>query len=174
MKRKEISLAQDVFYGALAGTIGAASMMPLRLGARRLGLVQKTIPQAIEEALAARAGVPRGSPRELHHAADQLLHLGFGAALGVAFGLATHRKRSGALTRGIGFGVASWLFGAGVVVPALGAARPLWRARPLEQLVNLAAHVVYGISTALVSDELALQGNHHPSPDEERHRQRVG
>ena len=172
--KSRTSLAKDVFYGALAGSIGAASMVPLRLGARRLGLVQKTVPQAIEEALAARAGVSRGSPKELHHAADQLLHLGFGATLGAVYGVATRRRRHSAITRGLGFGVAAWLFGTGVVVPALGAARPLWRARPLEVLVNLAAHVVYGISTALVADELALQANHRPSPDQERHRQHVG
>jgi putative membrane protein len=168
------SLGRDVFYGALAGTIGAACMTPLRLGARRFGLVDKMVPQAIEEALAARAGIDKATPKELHHAADQLLHLGFGATLGTVYALVTRRRRTSALKRGLVFGTAAYLLGAGVVVPALGAARPLWRARPAEFLVNLASHLLYGVTTALVADEMASQKGHRPTSDWRRHHQHVG
>jgi hypothetical protein len=150
-------VGRDIFYGGLAGATGAACMVPWRLLARRLGLVHKMVPQAIEEALAARVGLDQATPRELHHAMDQVLHLGFGASLGVLYALLTQRRRESAFSRGLVFGGAAYLLGSGVVIPALGAARPLWRARPREQLVNAAAHLVYGLVTALVADELFHQ-----------------
>jgi uncharacterized membrane protein YagU involved in acid resistance len=169
-------LARDVFYGALAGATGAACMVPLRLGARRLGLVHKMVPRAIEEALAARVGLDRATPKELHHALDQLLHLGFGACLGTVYTLSTRRQRAPAVRRGLLFGGAAYLLGAGVIIPALKAARPFWRARPAEQLVNLAAHLLYGVTTVLVADELASQTREPrgPSAGLRRHLQKVG
>jgi hypothetical protein len=171
---------RNLFYGALAGVTGAACMTPVRLAFRRAGLVDKTVPQAIEEKLAHTARhrggwLRREPPPEAHHVADHLLHLGFGAVMGGLFGLFTPRRRSGALSRGVALGGAALLLGAGVVIPLLGAARPLWRARPSEQLVNLVAHLVFGITTALVADELSAQGDeHHTTPDPHRHRTRVG
>jgi putative membrane protein len=178
MERKD--LPRDFFYGALAGVTGAACMTPVRLAFRRAGLVDKTVPQAMEEKLAHTAKHRRGwlrrEPRpEAHHAVDHLLHLGFGAALGGLFGLLTRRRRAGALARGLALGGATLLLGAGVVVPLIGAARPLWRARPSEQLVNLLAHLVFGVTTALVADELGTQGDEHrTTPDRHRQRTRVG
>ena len=171
-KQRNVSRSRGVTMGAIAGTIGAATMIPLRLGARRMGLVHKTVPQAIEEALARRAGVSRRTPTEVHHVADQLLHLGFGSTLGAIYGLVAPSARSESVVpRGLAFGAAAWLFGAGVVIPLLGAARPLWRARPTEQLVNIAAHLLFGLSAGLVADELSSQEDHLPTSD--RHRQRV-
>jgi uncharacterized membrane protein YagU involved in acid resistance len=166
-------VGRDVFYGVLAGSIGAASMVPLRLVARRLGLVQKMVPQAMEEALAARVGLTAHSPRELHHALDELLHLGFGATLGTVYTLVTRRRREAVASRGVILGTAAFLLGAGVVIPALRAARPLWKARPRELLVNGAAHLLYGLVTALVADELAHQSDHRPTSDLYRHLQPV-
>lgn len=169
------SVGQGMVLGGIAGAIGAATMIPLRLGARRFGLVNKTVPQAIEEALAARAGVGRRASSEAHHVADELLHLGFGSTLGAVYGLlARGGRRESVLSRGLLFGAGAWLFGAGVVVPLLGAARPLWRARPAEQLVNIAAHLLFGVSAALVADELATQDDHGPTSDRHRRWVKVG
>jgi hypothetical protein len=163
----------DIVHGALAGAIGAACMTPLRLGARRLGLVDKMVPQAMEETLASKL---RGGPNaslHAHHVADQLLHLGFGATLGLGYALVTARRRAQAGGRGLLFGVLAWALGSGVVIPLMGAARPLWRARPVENLVNLTAHLVYGATTALVLEELSSQPA-HPHARAARGGHRVG
>jgi uncharacterized membrane protein YagU involved in acid resistance len=164
----------DLLNGALAGVIGAACMTPVRLTARRLGLVEKTTPQMIEEALAARLGLGHDRDPEVHHVLDHALHLAFGATLGVLYALPTRRRRSRPTRAGLLFGAVSWLFGAGVVVPAIRAHRPFWRAAPVENLVNLAAHVVFGLTTALVVEELSGQTDHGPTSFARRAPQRVG
>jgi uncharacterized membrane protein YagU involved in acid resistance len=169
-----MSTKSDLINGALAGAIGAACMTPVRLGARRLGLVEKTTPQVIEEALAARLGLGYRSDPEVHHVLDHVLHLGFGATLGVLYALPTGRRRAHTIRAGLLFGVAAWLFGAGVVVPALRAHRPLWRAAPAENLINLAAHLIFGLTAALTVDELSGQTDHRPTSFTRRARQRVG
>jgi uncharacterized membrane protein YagU involved in acid resistance len=168
-----MSSGSDVIHGALAGVIGAACMTPVRLGARRAGLVDKMTPQVMEESLAARLGVGHGASGEAHHVADQLLHLGFGATLGLVYGLALPRRRQGSLGRGALFGVLAWGLGAGVVVPALRAARPPWKSGLVENAVNVAAHVLFGVTTALVMEELSTQ-RQGPSSDAHRWSHRVG
>jgi putative membrane protein len=164
----------EVVHGLLAGAIGAACMTPLRLGARRLGLVEKATPQAIEESLAARMGLGHHATSSAHHAADQLLHLAFGAVMGGAYALLSGRRREGNVGRGMMFGTATWALGAGVVVPLLRAARPPWRARISENAVNVTAHLLYGLTTDLVLEELSHQSDHRPTSDTHRWRRRVG
>jgi uncharacterized membrane protein YagU involved in acid resistance len=168
------TLQRDLVNGALAGAVGAACMTPLRLTARRMGLVDKMTPQMIEEALAERLGIGQGRDAEVHHVADHLLHFGFGAFLGLAYALPTGRRRAGTVPRGLAFGVLAWLFGAGVVVPLLGAHRPPWRARVSENAVNVAAHLVFGVTTALVVEELTGQSDRRPASSGRRSVQRVG
>jgi uncharacterized membrane protein YagU involved in acid resistance len=147
-------------------------MTPLRIAARRAGLIEKTVPQVIEEAIADRLGLGYDAGPEKHHLIDQLLHVLYGAKLGALYRLAARRARRGrVLGMGALLGTATWIFGGAVVIPLLRAARPLWRARPREELVNLAAHLVFGIATALVADELPKQPHHRPTPD--RHRRLI-
>lgn len=167
-------LISSVVHGALGGATGAACMTPLRLAARRLGIVEEMTPQAVEESLAARLGLGRGARPELHHTADQLLHLAFGAALGTAYALATERSRRSSVGRGVVFGALAWVVGAGAVMPLLRAARPPWTARAGENLVNLAAHLLFGITTALTVEEQSIQRAHGPSSDLRRYLRRVG
>lgn len=171
------SPAGAALLGGLGGLIGAACMTPLRIVARRAGLIDLTVPQAIESALAHRLGRGHRAPPVAHHLTDQLLHFGYGAALGLVYGLATGRKRrrwSGILSRGLTFGTATWFLGSGVVIPALGAARPLWRARGSEAVTDLAAHAIFGLATALITDDLGRQNDHGPKPKARRLFARVG
>jgi putative membrane protein len=167
--------AEEVIHGALAGAIGAACMTPLRLGARRAGLVEKMTPQVMEESLAARLNLGHRASQPTHHVADQMMHLGFGAALGATYGLVdTARPRQGTVARGAIFGLLAWGFGAGAVVPLLRAARPPWKAHLVENAVNIAAHLVFGVTTALVMEELSSQSDGGPTSDLYRRLRRVG
>jgi hypothetical protein len=165
-------------YGALGGVVGAACMTVFRTLAHRRGAIDKSVPQAAEEWLTRRIGRAWPAEPAVHHAFDQLLHFGYGAALGAAYGALVGRLRRpgrhSPLGVGGAFGAATWLFGSWLVLPLLDVKRAPWRASLPETAVDLAAHLIYGASTALLVDELAQQTDHLPSPDALRLRARVG
>jgi hypothetical protein len=165
LRRRKASWGSDLVYGALGGAVGAACMTPLRIAARRAGLIDKMLPQVIEESLAHRLGARSSSPPERHHVADQLLHLAYGSAQGAVYGLLPSRLRGSVGVGGALFGALVWAVNGATVIPLLGATRPIWRLRATENLVSLGAHVVYGVVTALLTDELARQRHHRPTPD---------
>jgi hypothetical protein len=160
-------------YGAIGGLFGAGAMTVLRLAARRSGIIDKMVPQAVEEWAAHRSGLESSGGRFRHHVADQALHAGYGVVAGAVYGAVQGGSGRRHLACGAAFGATVWLFGAGVVFSLLDVARPIWRSRPAENAVNLAAHVLYGLSVQLVTEELSQQARRATS-DPERHAARVG
>jgi hypothetical protein len=74
-------------HGALGGIYGAAAMSILRLAAHRAGLIDKMLPQVVEEWTLDRTGMkPSPASKTAHHVLDQFLHLGYGAAMGAVCG----------------------------------------------------------------------------------------
>lgn len=147
-----------LIHGALAGGIGAASMTVLRMLAHRRGYIDQMVPQAVE-AWAKRqlpVSLPSGpNQRALHHVADQLLHLGYGATFGALYATTGTRRLSAANVALWGLGL--WGFGSFALLPALRIARPEWRAKPAEVAVNLTAHLAYAAALALLTDEFEKQ-----------------
>ena len=168
-------LATGILAGAVGGLYGAAAMSVLRLGLDRAGLIDKMVPQAVEEWISERLIIDPPGGQAGHHVADQLLHLAYGASLGALAGpMLSGREARGGLWRGAAFGLASWAFGMLVLVPALRVARPAWRAGPLENATNIAVHLVFGWAIQLVVEEPARQGKRGRSSDAERMGNRVG
>jgi len=161
-------------YATLGGALGAAGMTIVRLGARRRRIIDKTVSQSAEEWLARRARPWIPDEPAVHHLLEQTLHVGYGAALGLAFGLTARRRSGSVLGAGTGFGVAIWLLGSWLLMPLLGAKRPPWRKGARENLVDLGAHVLHGVTTALTVDEMSAQPEHGHLPDALRRRLRVG
>lgn len=151
---------QILVHGALAGALGAACMTALRMAAHRAGWLEVMVPQAVELWATEKSGIGRGQDTASHHVADQLLHLSYGAVAGVAYaGLAGTRASA---KRALGFGGALWVFGSAVLFPALRIARPLWRASPREELINLGAHALYGAVAVYLLDEFERQRTTQP------------
>ena len=163
-----------IIYGALSGSLAAACMTVIRMTARRRGVIEKTVPQAAEEWLSQRSGLGRDAHPVLHHLADQALHLGYGAALGVGYAIASRDRSRHAVAGGLAYGVATWVAGSWLLLPLLRAKQAAWRKRPSENAVDLLAHLVFGAATAIVSGELSTQADRGPSSDPHRRATRVG
>lgn len=166
-------MMRRMLLGALAGGNAAAAMLPLRLLARRAGLIDKTVPQAMEEWASERTGLEPPGGAAGHHALDQALHVGYGMAGGALYALALH-GRGRTAWRGPLFGLGVWAFGFLALVPALGAHRPAWRAAAAENAVNVLSHLAYGAIVALMLEEMSRQPDHRATSDAERRRTRVG
>ena len=93
-------LATAVLAGAVGGLYGAAAMSVLRLGLHRAGLIDKMVPQAVEEWISDRLNIDPPGGTAGHHVADQLLHLAYGAGLGALGGpMVSGREGRGGLWR---------------------------------------------------------------------------
>jgi hypothetical protein len=137
-------------------------MTVMRMTAHRMGWIRQMVPQSVEVwALDEKLGLPR-RPAALDHLADQVLHLGYGATAGALYAAAVGRGPRSLAGRGLGLGLPLWAFGNLVLLPGLGIAKPAWRSRPSETAVNVAAHLLYGLATALVTDELESQKRRQP------------
>ena len=169
-----MKLMPRIVYGAIAGSLAAACMTVIRMTARRRGMIEKTVPQAAEEWLAHRSGLGRNAHPVLHHLTDQVLHIGYGAALGVGYAMAARRPARNLVARGIGYGLATWFGGSWLLLPLLRAKQAAWRKRVSENAVDLLAHLTFGAATALLAEELAAQPNRGPSSDLTRRLTRVG
>jgi hypothetical protein len=144
-------VGESVGRGAVAGVIAASCMTLVRALARQSGLIERHVPQAVERTLARR--LVGGAPPSgfWHQLADQALHLGYGGFLGALYGYAAARRRRppSALATGAG----TWTFGR-LLLAALAAGRPPWRARASENTVDLVAHLVFGGVTKLIAADL--------------------
>ena len=149
-------------------------MTVVRMTARRGGIIEKTVPQAVEEWIAARLPGSEKATPVVHHVADQLMHVGYGAMLGGIYGLTVRRRTPTALLRGAGYGLAAWIAGSWIALPLMGAKGAPWKKPPAQNLVDLLAHLVFGTATAIVSEELAVQSDCGPTSDQHRRAARVG
>jgi putative membrane protein len=167
------TIGTRLVYGALAGAMGAACMTVVRSAARRRGVIEKTVPQAAEEWLASRAAA-RGGPPAVHHVADTVMHLGYGATLGACFGALVGGHSASLVNRGAGFGIGTWIFGSWILLPLLGVQGAPWRKAAAENAVDVLAHLTYGVASALINDELHAQPDRGPSSGTSLRRTRVG
>lgn len=165
---------QLLVHGALAGVLGAACMTALRMAAHRAGWLEVMVPQAVEVWARDKTRFRHARDTASHHVADQLLHLGYGAAAATVYAGIVGRRAGASSVRALGFGGALWVFGSAVLFPALRIARPLWRASPREELVNFGAHALYGAVTVYLLDEFERQRATQPKTWQGVQHARVG
>jgi hypothetical protein len=128
--------------GATAGTFATALMSLLMLGARKLGITGGLPPEKITSRLLNRAGVARTAKQQ--DAMATLLHFGFGAGAGAAFGVVAKRVPVPSIPLGMAYGTAIWGVSYMGWVPMLGLMPPAHRDRRGRQVVMLAGHLVFG------------------------------
>jgi hypothetical protein len=146
---------ETALHGAVAGVIAAGTMTFVRLLARRGGMIDTMVPQAVEQWARQEIGAGTHNPGT-HTAADQALHLAYGAIWGAGYGLCAGRRRAIPKPATV-LGVAQWIVGPTILLPALGIAPAPWRTSTAELAINLAAHALYAGITAFVTDEFSRQ-----------------
>lgn len=132
------------------------------MAAHRAGWLEAMVPQAVEVWARDKTHFRHSRDAASHHVADQLLHLGYGAAAGTVYAGLSRRHARASSARALGFGSALWAFGSAVLFPALRIARPLWRASAREEFINLSAHALYGAVTVYLLDEFERQRTTQP------------
>ncbi len=141
---------QRLLEGLVHGTVAAMTMTALRQVTTGLGLVEQTPPDAI---LKQRAfGVVVRTPRLAFFLARrqvalvELAHWLYGAVGGAAF---TRLPRSMRRHRwaGPGYGLATWIAFELSIAPVLGLDQAT-RIRPIERVMFLVDHVLYGVVLA--------------------------
>jgi hypothetical protein len=145
-------------------------MSALRMSARRAGVIDYTPPQATRARLfGGGTAPPRGGASQL---TDAIVHLGIGATGGSVFGLFVRRGQRPHPATGALYGFGVWAGAFGLLAPRLGITRSPLESSWKENLVNVAAHLLYGAAMAVVTGELADQS--HPRSGWRALRARVG
>jgi putative membrane protein len=88
--------------------------------------------------------------------AQQVIHYGVGAGLGVAYSAVANRWPTASPARGALAGVAIYAGTHGSLLPALGIQRPPWRLSPAAVAWESTSHLVFGV--ALEAAQRALGG----------------
>jgi uncharacterized membrane protein YagU involved in acid resistance len=123
-------------------------MSSLMVGAKRAGFVGEMPPEKITAAMLQRAGIDRSGDQQ--DALAAVLHFGFGATAGAAFGVIAPKSLVVRVPAGMAYGAAIWGVSYMGWVPALGIMPPADRDRRDRQAVMLAAHLIYGTALAVM------------------------
>jgi hypothetical protein len=163
--RCDMRLQGSVLTGVTAGFIAAGVMSAARLIAHRAGLIDRMVPQVLQERVAgtARVDVPGDTPA--HQLAAEVIHHAVGMATGGLLGGVTTRP---SLAAGVGYGLLIWIVDVVGLLPALRVERVGGRA------VDAVAHGIFGATLAFAMRELAGQRRMDPKPAAIPLRRRVG
>ena len=153
----------DVLRGGLAGLAGTAAMTAAMAAARVAGLTAgelppRTVARRAEEA----AGVLHDLPGPAFEASWIAQHFAYGAAGGAAYALARRRFPGGdPLLAGGAFGVALWAVGYLGWLPLAGLHPPAHREPGRRVATEIATHLIYGATTALILAASGAEGPHN-------------
>lgn len=138
--------------GIVGGTVGAALMLPVFEGAKRVGLLREAPPVRVIDRAAAEA-TDTGQPLAAgdRQAAAVVSHVVYGAVAGALYGLAQEKLEMPAAAAGPVYGLLLWAVGYLGWMPAAGVLPEPWRQRRGDALVPVAAHLVFGLALGLVA-----------------------
>lgn len=145
------TLQQDAVSGAIAGAMGTFAMTAA------MERLQGLLPRGQRYAMPPREVTERALERlklDLHDrdlkTAALAAHFTYGALAGALFGLLGRRSRAS----GVRYGLLVWAASYLGWIPAAGLLTPATRHPLLRNLIMIAAHAVWGASTAAAANEL--------------------
>jgi hypothetical protein len=144
-------IARRVLLGALGGFIGTCAMSALMVAAQRAGLMGRLPPERITQKSFFKGFRSPARERRKNMLAA-LLHVGFGIAGGVGFGIVAFRHIATYLlvVGGMLYATGIWFVSYMGWVPALRLMPPADKDRRDRQVVMLVAHWVYGATLGMV------------------------
>lgn len=162
-RRKDVSIFNLVFFGAVAGLTGAWAMsqftrmwnglLPHRsyANARQLQPVSYSNQEwdstsRIANAIGS-AALGRQLSGEEENLGAALVHYGVGSAAGVCYAILVQRRSEMANYRGVLFALGMWLIADELLMPYLGFSRKLRSYSLKAQANSLGEHVVYAVVT---------------------------
>jgi hypothetical protein len=147
------TLPVRLLAGAAAGLAGTFVLQGLLAGSRRWApatlppIRQDPAQFMVEQAESAIPAARRAQvPPKGKAAAEKGLHLGYGAAFGMLYGLAGGERDP--LLTGAVLGLATWAVGYLGWLPATGLMPPVTRQEPARVAGPIATHVGFGVATA--------------------------
>ena len=147
-------LMRTLLRGAVAGGVATLPMTMVIGFGRAAGLLYTPPPVEITDNVAERAGIDPDQESASFQTGWLGAHLAYGAACGAIFAAARPVLPRSDVLAGLLFGGAVWCVSYLGILPALELFPSAKDDAPQRQQVMIAAHAVYGISTALLAREL--------------------
>jgi hypothetical protein len=131
---------EEIAHATMRGAIAAMAMSGMRRVTTGLGLVDESPPRAIVRQRS--RGLMRVVPRKRQRVAIELMHWGYGAVGGAAFGALPESVRRRAWAGPL-YGLVLWLGFEAIQAPLLGL-KQAKKARPVERVALAVDHLLYG------------------------------
>lgn len=143
--------------GFIAGVVATGPMtVAMILWHRRLPPSERypLPPREITMKLAREAGISDKMSSEVRSAATLLGHFGYGGAAGAIYGAISHEIPAPPIYKGIGFGLLLWAGSYLGLLPGTGILKIATAHPARRNLLMIAAHVVWGAATGMVTELL--------------------
>jgi hypothetical protein len=142
--------AQSQAVRELSQRGGRHDIASLKSRARRSGRRQRDA-TVLAAGWLTQLALGRPLERQHRHAAGMAVHYAFGAAVGGAYGCVKEAFPVAPPSGGVSLGIAVWLVGEELTLPALGLTRPpSYYALP-DHVNAFASHLLFGVTTDLVT-----------------------
>lgn len=150
MSRRDSARASDLARGAAAGLVGTAAMTAALAAAKVFGgLPGETPPRKVARRAKEAAGLADDLPGPAFELAWVTEHFAYGAVAGAAYPVARKALPRSPVLSGATFGLAVWATSYAGWLPLTGLHPGPWRDSNRRQATMIAAHIVYGVTTAL-------------------------
>ena len=150
-------VSSSMLTGLIAGLTATAPMtVAMEAMHRRLPDRERwpLPPRQITARVADSAGVLEKLDEHARRDLTMMAHFGYGAAMGSIYASTLHRAPGSSAIKGAAFGLGVWAGSYLGLLPAAGILSPATRHPARRNALMVAAHLVWGITTGLITQEL--------------------
>lgn len=147
-------LIKDVAAGAVGGLAGGLVMTAFMLTATKVGVIDSPLPLRFDRWMLGNVGLTERPRSAMEQARSQSEHLAFSAVLGAGFGALRSKAALPAFPTGPLYGLGVYAVDLIGLFPALGLTKGPWNEPKTTVGRRVMMHVVFGVVTALVSEQL--------------------
>ncbi len=149
-----MSMVEEIGAGAAGGLAGGLVMTVAMMVGKKIGTIDTPVPLKVERKLEEHAGVAGHTGPKQEKALAMVEHMALSAGSGAAYGALRSKLGLSAIPTGPLYGLGVYVLNLGEVGPALGATAGPWNEHPMTVGRRVMMHVVYGVVTALVAEQV--------------------